>query len=98
MSVLILKRNDEIGLSILANVLPDIITNLEDPEAQYRTYVALGTILHTENQQQDLLVKAKVMENTQFLQKLSLHARTGQNEVETKRKNCAAKVENILLK
>lgn len=85
-------------MSILANVLPDIITNLEDPEAQFRAYIALGTLLSTGNQQQDLQVKAKVMENPQFLQKLSLHARTGQSDVEVKRKNCAAQVENIVLK
>lgn len=96
--MLILKRSDEIGLSILANVLPDIITNLDDPEAQFRAYIALGTLLSTGNQQQNLEVKAKVMENPQFLQKLSLHARTGQSDVEVKRKNCAAQVENIILK
>lgn len=96
--ILTLKKSDEIGLSILANVLPDIITKLEDAEAQFRAYVALGTLLNTGNQQEDLQVKVKVMENPQFLEKLSLHARTGQTDVEIKRKNCAAQVEAILLK
>lgn len=98
MSILILKKKDEIGLSILANVLPDITTNLEDAEAQFRAYVALGTLLNTGNRQQDLQVRAKVMENPRFLEKLSFHARMGQSDVEVKRKNCAAQVEGVLLK
>lgn len=93
-----MRRNDEIGLSILANVLPDMLTKLEDPEAQFRAYVALGTLLNTGNQQQDLQIKAKVLENPQFLEKLSLQSRTGQTDVEVKRKNCAAQVETLLLK
>lgn len=78
--------------------MPDLLTKLEDPEAQFRAYVALGTLLRTGNQQQDVQVKVKVLENTQFVERLSLHAKTSQTDVEMKRKNCAIQIETILLK
>lgn len=96
-SILILKRSDEIGISILADVIPDILTNVTDPEAQFRAYVALGSLLSTTNLQQNQQVKAKVMENTRFLEKLKIHVASPGSDVELKRKNCAAQVQRVLL-
>lgn len=96
-SVLNLKRDDELGISVLANVVPDIITNIEDPEAQFRAYTALGTLITSGNQELTRQVKLKVLQNVQFIEKLKLNASVYQNDVELKRKNCALQIQNLVL-
>lgn len=95
-TVLILTRSDEIGVSILADVLPDILTNLTDAEAQFRAYVALGTLISSNNAQQNALIKLKVKENKKFVEQLNLNTLTHQGDVELKRKNCALQLQRTL--
>lgn len=96
-SILILKREDELGISVLADVLPDIIANLEDPEAQFRAYTALGTLITSGSLELTQQVKTKVLQNVRFIGKLKAHADAHQNDVELKRKNCALQIRNLLL-
>lgn len=95
-SILTLKRNDEIGISVLADVLPDVLTNLEDPEAQFRAYVALGTLFTSGNVQQNREVKSKAKENGKFLEKLEANTTSYNNDIELKRKNCALQIQHAL--
>lgn len=90
-----IKRNDELGFPILAQVLPDILTKLTDPEAQFRMYVAIGTLIKSANSHQSEIC-AKINENGNFLTTLQLHTFSGQNDLENKRNNCVKELLNIL--
>lgn len=57
------KKRDEVGISVLANVIPDILTKITDPESQFRCYVALGTLLSTSQREE---VKIKITSNSSF--------------------------------
>lgn len=96
-SILVLKLEDELSISVLANVVPDIITKLEDPEAQFRAYTALGTLITSGNSELAQQAKVKVLQNVQFMGKLKLHGEVHQNDLELKRKNCALQIQNLLL-
>lgn len=98
MAILTLNRNDEVGTSILADVLPDIITKLNDPEAEFRAYVALGTLLTSGSSQQNQEVKDRVLDNVRFVEKLKLNSIVHENVTELKRKKCALQVQSLLLK
>ncbi|KAJ8972552.1 hypothetical protein NQ314_000139 [Rhamnusium bicolor] len=95
LTILTIKKNDDIGFSILAQVLPDILTKLSDPESQFRLYVAIGTLIKSSNSHQQE-IRAKVNENSNFLSTLQLHTFSGQNDLENKRMNCVKELMNIL--
>ncbi|XP_018332885.2 phospholipase A-2-activating protein [Agrilus planipennis] len=97
LTVLCLKKSDEFGILILANVLPDMINLLDDNEAQFRAYVALGTMLSSGSSEQANAVRQKVLEDDKFMERLNDHASQYSNEIELKRKNCASQVQNKLL-
>ncbi|EFA09359.2 phospholipase A-2-activating protein [Tribolium castaneum] len=88
-----LKKRDDLGISVLADVIPDILTKLSDPESQFRSYVALGTLLSSP---QSAEVKAKVKSNVGFISALESHVLSGQGDLEEKRRNCASQVQEIL--
>lgn len=92
-SVASLKKGDDLGVSVLADVIPDILSKLNDPESQFRCYVALGTLLSSP---QSTEVKTKVKSNSGFLSALQSHVLTGQGDLEEKRRNCASQIQNIL--
>ncbi|RZC40157.1 phospholipase A-2-activating protein [Asbolus verrucosus] len=96
LSVASLKKKDELGISVLADVIPDILSKLSDPESQFRGYVALGTLLTSPNSQQIAEVKAKVKTNSGFVSALQSHLLSGQSDLENKRQNCAQQVQDIL--
>lgn len=95
LTVSMIKTGDDLGISILADVLPDILTKLTDPESQFRCYVALGTLL-TIGQQQITEVKVKLKGNSSFIGALQLHSLSGQNDVENKRVDCVKQIQRIL--
>ncbi|CAH1156011.1 unnamed protein product [Phaedon cochleariae] len=95
LTILTIKNNDEIGFSILAQVLPDILTKLTDAESQFRAYVALGTLVTSANSHRQE-IKVKIGENARFLTTVQLHSLSGQNELEKKRMNCAKQLLNVL--
>nr|CAI5856024.1 unnamed protein product [Callosobruchus analis] len=88
------KQKDELGFSVLAQVLPDILTRLTDPEAQFRLYVAVGTLIKTA-QLHEAAVKAKLTENSNFLTTMQMHSFSGRNELENKRMNCVKQLSAI---
>lgn len=87
------KKRDEVGISVLANVIPDILTKITDPESQFRCYVALGNLLSTSQREE---VKIKISSNSSFLGSLQLHLLAAANEQEQKTRNCAGQVQDIL--
>lgn len=95
--ILSLKRNDEIGTVLLASVIPDIIVQTEDPEAQFRGFVALGTLLTVNDINQKQSITSRILDNTSFTQKLELYTTQHSNEAEFKREKCACQVKNILI-
>ncbi|XP_023012840.1 phospholipase A2 activator protein [Leptinotarsa decemlineata] len=95
LTILTIKSSDEIGFSVLAQVLPDILTKLTDTESQFRTYVALGTLITSSNSHQQE-IKAKINENSNFLSAMQLHMFSGQNDLENKRMNCVKQLVIIL--
>lgn len=95
LTILTVKRNDELGYSILAEVLPDILTKLTDIESQFRTYVALGTLITQANSHLQE-VKLKINGNSNFLSTLQLHVLGSSNDLETKRMNCVKELQAIL--
>jgi hypothetical protein len=96
LSVATLKKRDELGISVLADVIPDILTKLSDPESQFRSYVALGTLLTSASSLQAAEVKTKVKSNPGFVSALQSHLMSGQNDLENKRRNCACQVQDII--
>ncbi|XP_018568401.1 phospholipase A-2-activating protein [Anoplophora glabripennis] len=95
LTVMTIKRTDELGLTILAQVLPDILTKLSDTESQFRMYVAIGTLIKSANSHKSEIC-AKINENSNFLTTLQLHTFSGQNDLENKRNNCVKELLNIL--
>lgn len=95
LTILTIRQKDDIGFSVLAQVLPDILTKITDAEAQFRMYVALGTLILSSNGHQ-AEVKAKINENGSFISTLQLHVFSGQNDIENKRMNCVKQLMNIL--
>ncbi|CAG9862601.1 unnamed protein product [Phyllotreta striolata] len=95
MTILILKIQDEIGIKVLAQVLPDLITKLTESEAQFRAYVVLGTLITSSGPHRPS-VKAKIQENSDFMGTMQLHSFSGQNDSENKRMNCVKEIMNIL--
>ncbi|XP_063925549.1 phospholipase A-2-activating protein [Zophobas morio] len=90
-----LKKKDDVGVSVLADVVPDILTKLNDPESQFRAYVALGTLLTGSNSLQSE-IKTKVKSNSGFVSALQSHLLSRQTDLEEKRRNCASQVQDIL--
>ncbi|XP_076265264.1 phospholipase A2 activator protein [Rhynchophorus ferrugineus] len=95
MTILSLRKLDELGCSVLAQVLPDVATKLTDPESQFRVYVALGTLMKQCNSHKAELVQ-KINENSNFLTTLQLHSLSGGNELEIKRTNCVKQLQALL--
>ncbi|XP_056634387.1 phospholipase A-2-activating protein [Diorhabda sublineata] len=95
LTILVVKRNDEIGITVLAQVIPDLVTKLTESEAHFRAYVALGTLITRANVYK-LMVKAKVQENSNFISTLHLHSFSSQTDIENKRMNCVKELLNIL--
>lgn len=87
------KKQDEIGLFLLANILPDILIVVTDAEAQFRTMIALGTLVSCGTLAEKKQLKSKILENTKFIEKLKILCQEGGNEVESKRKSCAEQLE-----
>ncbi|CAG9833993.1 unnamed protein product [Diabrotica balteata] len=95
LTILTLKHNDEIGITVLAQVIPDLITKLTEAEAHFRAYVALGTLI-TSSSIHKPMIKAKVQENTNFISTLQLHSFASQTDVDNKRMKCVKELLNIL--
>lgn len=92
MSLMSMRRNDEIGVLILSTVIPDRIAAFDDPEAQFRSYVALGTLLSCGSDDHKKMIKEKIKENHEFVKSLERARTEGTNEVEVKRKQCASQL------
>lgn len=91
-TILCQKFQDEFGIMLLASVIPDIVVHLDDPEAQFRGLIAVGTLLSSENTEYKRSVQEKIKENDNFTRKLMLLVKEHANEAELKRKNCAIQV------
>lgn len=96
LTLAVLKRNDELGVSVLADVLPDILSKLTDPESHFRGYVGLGTLLVGLEPKQLNEIKNKIKGNSGFVSALQLHLLSGGNDLEVKKRNCAKQVQDIL--
>lgn len=95
LTTLTVRKNDEVGFSILANVLPDILTKLTDPESQFRMYVAVGTlIVSSKSQKQEVI--GKINSNPSFTNLLELHKFSGQSDIENKRMGCVKQLLSYL--
>ncbi|KAL3270153.1 hypothetical protein HHI36_009211 [Cryptolaemus montrouzieri] len=95
LTVLSQRKNDELGTTVLADVIQDILCKLSDPESQFRTYVALGTLL-TSNLLECKEIRLKLTTNSSFVKLLDEHSSTCNNEIERKRTECAKDVKKIL--
>lgn len=95
MTVLSIKKNDDVCFSVLAQVLPDVLTKLTDPESHFRIYVALGTLIQQSNSHKTEIVQ-RVNDNSNFLTTLQLHSFSGGNELECKRTNCVKQLQALL--
>lgn len=95
LTTLTVRKNDEVGFSILGNVLPDILTKLTDAESQFRMYVAVGTLIVSANAQKQEVI-GKINSNQSFTNLLELHKFSGQNDVENKRTNCVKQLLGFL--
>lgn len=96
MSIVCIKKNDEIGLEILASILPELLTNFQEAEAQFRGYVALGTLMSSPKY--GGIVKERIRNNQAFLSALEVAVTTFGSDAEQKRKHCACQVQKTLLK
>lgn len=94
LTILCIRKNDDLGFSVLAQVLPDILTKLTDPESHFRGYVAVGTLVTQSNSHKQEVV-AKINENQNFLTTLQLHS-FGGNDLENKRSNCVKQLQSLL--
>ncbi|XP_050305466.1 phospholipase A-2-activating protein [Anthonomus grandis grandis] len=94
LTVMSVKKNDDLGYSILSQVLPDILTKMTDPESHFRGYVAIGTLVTGANSHKHELV-AKINENQNFSSTLQLHS-FGGNDSETKRSHCVKQLKGVL--
>ncbi|KAK4875781.1 hypothetical protein RN001_012203 [Aquatica leii] len=92
LSILSIKFEDEFGILLLTNVVPDMVIALNDCEAQFRGLIAIGTLLTVGNADQKKLIKEKMFENTKFLEKLYEWSQNHSNDAEMKRRNCAKQV------
>lgn len=97
MTILSLSKNDEILILALSSVLSDVFISTDDVESNFRSLVAVGTLLSTsatviskEN------VRQKFVENDKFIQKLMHIISSSGSESEMKRKMCAQHVQNDL--
>ncbi|XP_044754625.1 phospholipase A-2-activating protein [Coccinella septempunctata] len=95
LTVLCQKKTDDLGLSVLADVIQDILANLSDPESQFRTYVALGTLL-TPNSVDCKEVRLKLKTNSNFMKLLNEHNSSYTGDIEKKRMDCAKDVTKLL--
>ncbi|KAK9889755.1 hypothetical protein WA026_007136 [Henosepilachna vigintioctopunctata] len=95
LAVLSQKKNDDLGITVLADVIQDIMCKLSDPESQFRTYVALGTLLIS-NLVECKEIRMKLKTNANFVGKLDDHITTCNNEIERKRTECAKDIKKIL--
>jgi len=73
-------------------VIPDILVNLNDAEAQFRALVALGTLIIKSGRQR-MELKVKVLENSAFTAKMHDLSSLSSNDVEVKRMDCAKQVQ-----
>lgn len=97
MTILSLNKNDEILILALSSVLSDVFISTDDVESNFRSLVAVGTLLSTsaiviskEN------VRQKFVENDKFIQKLLHIISSSGNDLVMKRKMCAQHVQNDL--
>ncbi|CAH0554986.1 unnamed protein product [Brassicogethes aeneus] len=95
MVIMAIKKNDYMGISILAEVIPDISTKLNDPESQFRLYVALGTLLLSEYGSKKE-IKLKISSSDNFMSIMKSHSSMSSNELETKRMKCVKQIQDIL--
>ncbi|CAG9765638.1 unnamed protein product [Ceutorhynchus assimilis] len=94
LTILSIRKNDDLGYSVLVQVLPDIITKFTDVESHFRIYVALGTLVTQSNLHKQEIV-SKVNGNQNFLTTLQLHS-FGGNDLENKRGNCVKQLQKLL--
>lgn len=80
------------GCLVLANVLSDLLLNMNDQEAKFRGFVGLGTLLSSGSPQ----IKEKVTENEKFVENLHHTSLDHDNETESKTSNCAKQVRALL--
>lgn len=88
---MILKNKEHAGYKVLAEVLPDMLTTLDDSEAQFRIYVAIGTLMQNSDHLRPKVVE-KIKENEEFLTVVKMHFHGAQN----KRANCAKQLHSLL--
>ncbi|ERL89805.1 phospholipase A-2-activating protein [Dendroctonus ponderosae] len=94
LTLMILKNKEHAGYKVLAEVLPDMITTLDDSEAQFRIYVAIGTLMQNSDSLRPEVVE-KIKESGEFLPLLKLHFHVT-NEAQNKRANCAKQIYSLL--
>ncbi|XP_066245153.1 phospholipase A-2-activating protein [Euwallacea similis] len=94
LTILCGKKSDDLWFSVLAQVLPDVITKLTELEAHFRGYLAVGTLIAQANANRVEIV-AKINENQEFLRTLQLYT-LGCSEAESKRSSCAKQLQLLL--
>ncbi|KAF5295352.1 hypothetical protein FQR65_LT01542 [Abscondita terminalis] len=92
LSIMCQKVEDEFGILLLTNVVPDMLIAFNDIEAQFRGLIAIGTLFALGKPDQKKLIKGKMLENTKFLEKLNEWSESHSNDAEMKRRNCAKEV------
>ncbi|KAL1514055.1 hypothetical protein ABEB36_003380 [Hypothenemus hampei] len=95
LTLLIVKKRDDLGFSVLAQILPDGIMKLSDPESHFRIYVALGTLLVNLDPQKPEILDG-ILRYGPFLKTLELHGSNSNNDLENKRRNCARQLIPLL--
>ncbi|XP_017771829.1 PREDICTED: phospholipase A-2-activating protein [Nicrophorus vespilloides] len=96
--IMVIKRQDEFGMLEIADKLPDTLVILSDPEAQFRAFVGMGTLISCENKALNKEVKRIIQGKTQFCKTIrDIISVQGNSEVEIKRNKCASQVDKELL-
>lgn len=96
LSILCLKKNDEMGIILLGTILPDALSNCKDPEAHFRGLVALGNLLTSNNAAFVNEVKAKLVLNSTFRARVDAFTRESNNDLEKKRMACAQQLQQLI--
>ncbi|XP_060528385.1 phospholipase A-2-activating protein [Cylas formicarius] len=95
LTVLCVARADDMGLFVLAQVVPDILTKFTEPEAHFRAYLAIGTLVNWPGPELEE-IKVRINESEQFLTTLQLHGFAGGNDLERKRTECVKQLRGFL--
>lgn len=85
LSILSQKKHDDLGMTILVDVLQEMLYRLNDSEAQFRSYVTAGTLISSSIGNIKKEIRVKFKSNLNFAKLLEQHCLPGTSDVDRKR-------------